>query len=691
MPSALTRSVRSTTGIDSPILSDPGTTTIGRDNDVLLPGPLAVESDARSPAAAERPLQVPPGPIAAAPYPLQAQQVPAPDDPEQLKKAVEAIRPYLAKPNSSSGPPSEAAAGPPSVPPAPAGPEVVPAGRPVNAARAGKPARVAKIEAEGDGKLSINFKNEDIRNVLEMFSAQGNLNILAGNSVQGTVSANLNSVDLDGALQAILHSTGYVSKREGRFIYVGTMQDFATMEQSLDQVGTRVYRPNYVAAADLQVLIQPLLTKDRGVVSVSKPSESGIPSDTDKVGGNSFAGNEVVLVRDYEAVLHQVDQVVAETDVRPMQVSIEAMILSVKLTDTDSFGINWQLLRSNPNVAFALGSPTSSLPSDFSSGGLTFAFLDGNLGGFLTALEELNETNVVATPRLMVMNKQRAEVQIGHSTGYVSATTQTETSTSSQMQTLDTGTILRLRPFVSSDGMVRMEVHPELSSGDVILKGQTLVPDKDITQVTTNVMVRDGCTVIIGGLMQNELGTTGNQIPFLGNLKYIGALFRNRTETTTRNEILILVTPRIVYGPASDRESRAASCQWQGRQAVYADKMSPLGKRSVARRYLRMAQNAQAAGQHGRALRFAELAVQFDPESLEAIDLRNQLCQNDAPCLTAVGQPPADPATLDQQVLAPWLLDDLEHPPLEPPAVQHPLDPGQPGPQKDIICPRRLQ
>jgi type IV pilus assembly protein PilQ len=690
VPSALTRSVRSTTAIDSPILSDPDRIATNSDDDVLLPGPLAAESDGGTRAPAETPVRIPPGPIAAAPYPLQAQQVPAPDDPEQLKKAVEAIRPYLAKPNSSSGPPS-AAAGPPSVPPAPAGPEVVPAGKPVDAGQGGKPVRVAKIEAEGDGKLSINFKNEDIRNVLEMFSAQGNLNILAGNGVQGTVSANLNGVDLDGALQAILHSTGYVSKREGRFIYVGTMQDFATMEQSLDQVGTRVYRPNYVAAADLQVLIQPLLTKDRGVVSVSKPSESGIPPDTDKVGGNSFAGSEVVLVRDYEAVLHQIDQVVAETDVRPMQVSIEAMILSVKLADTDSFGINWQLLRNNPNVAFALGSPTSSLPTDFSAGGLTFAFLDGHLGAFLTALEEINETNVVATPRLMVMNKQRAEVQIGHSTGYVSATTQTETSTSSQMQTLDTGTILRLRPFVSSDGMVRMEVHPELSSGTVVLKGQTLVPDKDITQVTTNVMVRDGCTVIIGGLMQSELGTTGNQIPFLGNLKYIGALFRNRSEATTRNEIVILVTPRIVYGPASDREGRQASCAWQDRHAVYADKMSPLGKRSVARRYLRMAQNAQAAGQHGRALRFAELAVQFDPESLETIELRNQLCQNGAPCLTAAGQPPADPATLDQQVLAPWLLDDLERPPLDPPAVQHPLDPGRPGPQKDITCPRRLQ
>jgi type IV pilus assembly protein PilQ len=637
---------------------------------------------------------VPQGPIAAAPYPLQAQQVQAPDqpvktadDPEQLKKAVEAIRPYLAR----SKPPEPASAD--SRGPAPAAPEVVPAGRPLGAAGAQKP-RVAKIEDEGDGRLSISFKNEDIRNVLEMFSAQGNLNILASNSVQGTVSATLNSVDLDGALQAILHSTGYVSKREGRFVYVGTPQDFATLEQSLDQVGTRVYRPNYVAAADLQALILPLLTKDHGVVSVSKPSEAGIPTETDKAGGNSFSGNEVVLVRDYEAVLTQVDQVVAETDVRPMQVSIESMILSVKLSDTDSFGINWQLLRSNPHLAVALGSPGTSLPTDFSSGGLTFAFLDGNLGAFLTALEELNETNVVATPRLMVMNKQRAEVQIGHSTGYVSATTQTETSTSSQMQTLDTGTILRLRPFISSDGMVRMEVHPEISSGQVTLMGQTLVPDKDITQVTTNVMVRDGCTVIIGGLIQQELDTTGNQIPFLGNLKYIGPLFRNRTQNTIRNEVLILLTPRIVYGPASDREAKQASCTWQGRQAVYADKMSPLGRRSVSRRYLRMAQNALAAGQCSRALRFAELAVQFDPESLEAIDLRNRLCQNGKACAAVAGQPAqpsADPAALDQQALAPWLLDDLERQPPAPPPVQHPLDPGQPGPQKDIIYPRRLQ
>ena len=356
---------------------------------------------------------------------------------------MDAIRPYLAARNSSSGAASAAPAAPQAAPPPPVVPEVVPAGRPVGASNAGK-VHEAKIEAEGDGRLSISFKNEDIRNVLEMFSAQGNLNILASNGVQGTVSATLNGVDLDGALQAICSRTGYVSKREGRFIYVGTPQDFTTMEKSLDQVGTRVYRPNYVAAADLQALILPLLTKDHGVVSVSKPSEIGIPTEVNKAGGDHFAGNEVVLVRDYEAVLTQVNQVVANR--RAADAGLDRVHDPLRQAQRHRLLRHQLAALAAPHLAFALGSPTSTLPTDFSSSGLTFAFLDGNLGAFLTALEELNETNVVATPRLMVMNKQRAEVQIGHSTGYVSTTTQTETSTTSQMQTLDTGTILRLRP-----------------------------------------------------------------------------------------------------------------------------------------------------------------------------------------------------------------------------------------------------
>jgi len=176
-----------------------------------------------------------------------------------------------------------------------------------------------------------------------------------------------------------------------------------------------------------------------GTISVSTPAEVGIPPDPVAAGGNKFSGGEVVLVRDYQAVLAQVDAVVAEVDVRPMEVAIEAMILSVTLDDTDTTGIDWEFLRSNPNVRLALGTPLGSTsqiipttPVPFAPGsGLQFAYLDSNLGLFVSALEQITDTNVIATPRLMVLNRQRAEIQIGRKQGYMAQTTQTETSTTS--------------------------------------------------------------------------------------------------------------------------------------------------------------------------------------------------------------------------------------------------------------------
>ena len=670
---------------------------IATDDQPPAPSEHVLRQDTASAPQAPQPplLSPPPGPIAAEPSPAQSQQVRAASDPGELKRAYDLVKQYVtasqANPPATPPRPEPPAAGPGNsiefVPPGPATPAEGPAA--TGRSRPGSTkAKTARIESEGDGRLTMNFKNEDIRNVLEMLSAQGNLNILSSNSVQGTVSAALNGVDLDHALTAILRSTGYVARHEGSFIYVGTPQDFEQMQQSQDKIGTRVYRPNYVPAAELQALILPLLTTKVGVVSVSKPSEVGIGASPEKAGGDSFAGGEVVLVRDYEAVLAQVDQIVTETDVRPMQVSIEAMILSVKLTDKDQLGINWQLLLSDPRATLAIGSPVPTVPADFTSGGLTFAYLGGNVGSFVQALEEINETNVIASPKLMVMNKQRAEVQIGRQQGYVGNTTQTETSTTSQIQMLDTGTILRLRPFITSDGLVRMEVHPELSSGDVVVKGQNLVPDKEITQVTSNVMVRDGCTVIIGGLMREQLTNHTTQLPVLGNLKWVGPLFRNKTETVERQEILVLITPRIVYEPGTCREGQQALCEFQRREGVYADSMSCVGKRSVARQLARRALAAEAEGNPEKARRLAGQSVHWDPENREAIELASRLTPGVPSCRPA-NCPPATPGSLDQEKLAPWLLNDLERD--RPPAVQHPLDPGTPGPRKDISRPRNSE
>lgn len=558
--------------------------------------------------------------------------------------------------------------------------------------------------SEGDEHLEIHIQDEDLRKVLALLSEQGGLNILAGPSVQGTtVSASLKDVSVDAALDAILRSTGYVAQRSGKFIYVGTPQDFEMMKQSADRVGVRVYRPNYVSSKDLSGLLTPLLSAAPvGKISLSSPAEVGIAPQSNNAGGDSLSESEAVVVQDYEAVLKEIDQVVKEIDRRPPQVCIQAMILSVQLNDENQMGIDFQMLRNEQNLRFGLGSPrTAPLNGsgqmdqngntigafNFANGGMNLAFLDGSLGAFFAFLETIGDTNVIATPKVLCLNKQRAEIQIGEQLGYVT-TTLTSTSTAQTINFLDTGAQLRLRPFISSDGLIRLEVHPELSTGTVEQKGAYTLPNKQVTQVTTNIMVRDGCTVVIGGLMREDLETDITQIPFMGSLPWIGPLFRHKTEKMTRREILVLLTPRLIEEPESDIEASRGGDEFILRQNVIRDHTNPLARRFMGRKALRKAQAALAAGDFATALRMAEKAVFYDPENQQAIALREQLRTGHP----APAPPPALPvqgagaeAALDGEQIAPWLLEGLgEGPAMPPPPTR---DQGQPGRVLDIELP----
>jgi len=649
--------------------------------------PLAPR-DARGDGGAlawQRGIAVPLGPLLAEPHPrhalaLAATGPVAPPDP----------RPSDWAPEAASLPPQDASRDEAAATAPPPTDVDLPSSAPArdSAPAEGKIAR--SPNGEGDDDLEIDIQDENLLAVLESLGKLGNLNILASESVRGSVTASLRGVSVESALDAILKSTGYVTKRDGRFVYVGTPADFDKLEQSLDKVTTRVYRPNYVTAAELQTLIQPLLTTDVGTVSVSSPSEVGIQADATNVGGDAFAGSEVVLVRDYEAILYEVDQVVAEVDKRPLQVAIEAMILSVDINDENEFGVSFELLRDQGDIKLGWGNPLESIAKLTFSEGLKFGFLDSSLGAFLNALESIGDTNVIATPRLMVLNKHRAEILIGKELGYVS-TTFMETSSSQSVDFLEVGAQLRIRPFISSDGLIRMEVHPELSTGSVETKEGFTLPNKETTQVTTNIMVRDGCTVIIGGLMRDELQTTSKQVPFFGNLPIVGVAFRSKTEVVQRREILVLITPRIIYEPESCREGELGACEYQRRHRVYAEKMSPWGKRHLGRKYLRLAQNAWSSGDRLTALRFAELAVHFDPLNRAAIDLRSEVWLSPSGQPTLVGPVAVPtPADLDGAAIAPWLLEDLAREPVSESAILHPRDPGLPGRRIDLERPRRL-
>jgi type IV pilus assembly protein PilQ len=538
--------------------------------------------------------------------------------------------------------------------------------------------KIQQIEGEGDGRLSIHIQDSDLREVLDMIGEQGNLNILAAAGVQGRVSASLANVDIDTALAAILKSSGYIARREGNFIFVGTSKDLQLMEESVDKIGARIYRPNYIKAQELQLLIQPLLTPQVGIASTSSPAEVGIAADDANVGGDNFAGGEAVLVRDYEAVLAQVDQVFEELDKKPLQVAIEAMILSVKLNDKNAFGVDFALLRDKANVRLASGQPLSSLANMEFDGGLKFGFLDSSLAVFLNALETIGDANVLATPRLMCMNKQRAQFIIGQQLGYVN-TTLTETSTAQNVQFLEVGTQLRLRPFISSDGMIRMEVHPELSTGTVRVEEGFTLPDKDVTQVTTNIMVPDGSTVIIGGLLREDLNTTTSQIPLLGSAPGIGFLFRQKTESIVRLETIVLITPHIIHEPKAAMEGHVAAGEFHRRQSVYADHMSPIGTRYLGRKYFRVAQDWWARGDARRAEKAVDLAINFDPTNRAAIDLRSDILSGNH-----MGDHSGGNGIMSQNLPGPVM-------PHHPGTVLPLSNTGDTGPSRSIVRPNTMQ
>lgn len=603
-------------------------------------------------------------------------------------------------------------------PPAPGLPALAAPGGPVAPeAQVESLPKPPSISPAGDGRLSIHSRDDDLRILLEQLGEQAGLNILACQSVAGTITVSLNDVSVEEALAVVLKISGFLSRREGNVVYIGTAADFAALEKIHDRVTTRVYRPNYLTAKELANLLTPLITPGTGKISVTSPPAMGIGTDSTTAGGDSLAQQDAVVIQDYENTLVQIDQVIKELDRRPAQVSIEAVIISVTLDDQNDFGVDFQLLRDKNNVRFGWGNPrinplngggvvdpnTGGVNGEFQfdTGGLKFAFLDDSLGVFINALETVGDANIVASPKLLCLNKQKAEILIGQRLGYIS-TTVTQTYSTQNVEFLDVGTQLRLRPYISSDGLIRMEVHPELSTGAVQVQGGFTLPNKTLTEVTTNVMCPDGCTVIIGGLMREELTTDVTQVPLLGSLPLAGPLFRNKTDNVSRVEILVLLTPRIIYDEESTTEGERYRRESDDVEAAKFHRMSPVGRAHLSRDYLGRANKAMQEGKRHIAERYARLAVHYDPLNREAVefyknltggDIVHPLVKGGLGATVVVGE--EDPAigapVVDGEPIPQWMLNDLGAPPGAPgvPAVPvHPRDPGVPGPMLEIQRPQ---
>jgi type IV pilus assembly protein PilQ len=511
----------------------------------------------------------------------------------------------------------------------------------------GRSVSKSEVNVSDEGTVEIHVNDASLVEVLRMLSLQSQKNIICSKDVRGTVTANLYNVTIREALDQILHMNGYAYREKGNFINVYTTKELQALEEAERKTNTEVFRLYYTPALNAMTMIKPVLSQVAQVAATTA-SIAGIPAGGTDVGGGSHATEDMIVVTDFPDNLDKVRRVLKEIDRRPQQVLVEATILRASLSEDNALGVDFNVLAgvkfgeflhndggqiigsripdgTTADFTHGLGSVgtgntfTSTVP-----GGLKLGFVSDNVSVFLAALEGVTDTTVLANPKVLALNKQKGEVIVGRKDGY-KTTTVTDSTTIETVEFLDTGTKLIFRPFVGEDGYVRMELHPEDSNGGLT---SAQLPFKVTTEMTSNVMIKDGHTMVIGGLFRESSDVAKSQVPFLGNLPLAGPLFRNQRDRTSREEIIILLTPHIikddsVYDKLSKDELKKAEALRVGTRKG----MMPWGRERMAEAEYEkaLAEYNKSKRNNQRVLWHLNSAINLNPKFSEAIDLKQRI------------------------------------------------------------------
>jgi type IV pilus assembly protein PilQ len=528
----------------------------------------------------------------------------------------------------------------------------------------GKSVSKSEVNVSDEGTVEIHVNDASLVEVLRMLSLQSQKNIICSKEVRGTVTANLYNVTIREALEQVLHMNGYAYREKGNFINVYTVKELQQIEDAEKRVTTEVFHLHYTPAANAINMIKPVLSA-QGQASATTPAVSGIATGGADVGGNSHSVEDMLVITDYPDNLDKVRKILKELDQRPQQVMVEATILRAALTEDNALGVDFNVLAGvrftdftstagqlnganiNGPGANTGGSGGSSDGTSSSStgagvinhnggsigtgnsftssipGGMKVGFVSDNVSVFLAALEGVTDTVVLANPKILALNKQKGEVIVGRKDGYLT-TTVTSSASVQTVEFLDTGTRLIFRPYIAEDGYVRMELHPEDSSGGITSSN---LPFKITTEMTSNIMVKDGHTIVIGGLFRESSDSARSQTPFLGNLPVAGALFRNQRDRTTREEIIILLTPHIikddeVFGRMSAEELKKADTYRFGVRKG----MMPWGRERLAEGEYEaaLAELKKPNPNNQKVLWHLDCATNLNPTFLEAMELKQK-------------------------------------------------------------------
>ncbi len=381
----------------------------------------------------------------------------------------------------------------------------------------------AQTADEVPARISLSMRDVQLAEVMEMLSLQNRINILLADGVDGVVSVNLYDVELENAIESITNAAGYVLERREDSYFVVEPDNAGQFGDSGFTV-VRAFNVRYTDTALLESSLSPYLS--------TYGTLTALPA------------RKLVVVEDQPAFVNRIARLLTQLDQRPQQILIEAKILEVTLSDEDAFGIDWQKFFQGDggtgNGTF--GTEGLSGPGSSAAAGFFFDYLTPDYEIMLDALEIRGRLRTLSTPKLLALENEEAAVIIGDRRGYRVTTTINQVTTES-IEFLESGVILRVTPSVDAQGQIMLEVHPEVSNGTVDTNG---IPSQTTTEVTTRLLVPNGQTIFLGGLIRHTSTQDQQRVPVLGRIPGLRKIFGNEQATNIATETIILITPRIV-------------------------------------------------------------------------------------------------------------------------------------------------
>ncbi len=418
-------------------------------------------------------------------------------------------------------------------------------------------------------KLSLNFQDIEVRSVLQLIADFTGLNLVASDTVGGRITLRLQNVPWDQALELVLKTKGLDQRRVGNVLLVAPAEEIAARERleleaskqvkELAPVRLEVIQINYAKAADIVTLLE---------------------ADNDLISERGFISSDVrtntISIRESSEKVAEVRRLISTWDVPVSQVLIEARIVRARTDAIDELGITWGGTRfkengsgdwiigggSNSNIEAFNGlnefrqDPTGDLPTIASFPdalavdlGVTRTNASSIAIGFqqgfnvlqleLSAFESDGKGEIVAQPKIVTADRQTARIESGEEIPYQEASSSGATSVSFKKAVLS----LEVTPQITPDDKIIMDLVINQDSRGATTAG---IPSIDTNEITTQVLVGNGETIVLGGIFTAEQSETITKTPFLGDIPYLGRLFTKTEQNDERSELLVFITPKLI-------------------------------------------------------------------------------------------------------------------------------------------------